>query len=135
MNEDNAINRVLVFPVDKNINDIYYTADNSEKFLYAPYARILIKKKTGFCKQKRYMMNFHISFCLNDCNTLFIYGSFCLARTFESISIYIYFKFFGARILTSAPHLNRCQSISYSPDALNFTVTVPSSFCFTFWVE
>ena len=42
--KSNAINRVLVFPVNENINNTYYTADNTKKFLYAPYARILIKK-------------------------------------------------------------------------------------------
>lgn len=41
----NAINRVLVYPVEKDDVKIYYTADNSDKVLYAPYARVLIQKR------------------------------------------------------------------------------------------
>lgn len=40
------LNRVLAYPVeDKPEKGTYYTADNVEGFLIAPYARILIKKK------------------------------------------------------------------------------------------
>ena len=41
----NAINRVLVFPVNEEINDTYYTAENTNEILFAPFARILIKRK------------------------------------------------------------------------------------------
>lgn len=40
----NAINRVLVYPAKGN-ESVIYKADNSDVLLYAPYARILIKRK------------------------------------------------------------------------------------------
>lgn len=40
----NAINRVLVYPAKGN-ETVLYKADNSDILLYAPYARILIKRK------------------------------------------------------------------------------------------
>ena len=43
----NAINRVLVYRTSDD-SDVYYTADNVEYPLYAPYARILIKLKEEY---------------------------------------------------------------------------------------
>lgn len=45
-----AINRVLVYPLseeEKNEAKVYYTASNSDKYLFAPYARLLIRRKNN----------------------------------------------------------------------------------------
>lgn len=41
----NMLNRVLAFSVKEKPDSTYYKSDNSEGYLIAPYARILIKKK------------------------------------------------------------------------------------------
>lgn len=44
----NALNRVLAYRVDTiPEKGVYYLADNADGYLFAPYARILIRKKVG----------------------------------------------------------------------------------------
>ncbi len=42
----NEINSTLAYPITINqIKNVYYTADNVDKILFQPYARILIRRK------------------------------------------------------------------------------------------
>ena len=44
----NEINSTLVYPItEEQIKKVYYKADNSDKLLFQPFARILIRRKEG----------------------------------------------------------------------------------------